>query len=82
MLEKLAKPVRCEDCPIAKATKLPMIAPSMMSYDKPLSLAMADLSGPFPVKALGGFEFALETCDVLSTITKLIFQGTNTRHWD
>lgn len=53
--ERLTKTVPCEDCATAKSTKIPTIGPSLMSYDRQLSLVVADLMGPFPVKAMGEY---------------------------
>lgn len=68
--QRLTKMVPCEDCAIAKSTCLPTIGPSMMSYDNPLALLVADLMGPFPVKAVGEYEFVLEIWDVFLTFNK------------
>lgn len=68
--EKLTKTVPCEDCAILKSTEFPTIGPSLMSYDRPLSLVVADLMGPFPVKSISEYEFVLEIKDVFSTYTK------------
>lgn len=65
--EKLTKTIPCEECAIAKSTKLSTIGPSLMTYDSPLSLVVADLCGPFQVKSVDGFEFSLEIRDVFST---------------
>lgn len=68
--KKLTKTIPCEDCAISKSTKLSTIGPSLMNYDKPLSLVVADLMGPFPIKAMGDFEFVLEIRDVFSSYNR------------
>lgn len=48
--EKLTKTMPCEECAIAKSTKLSTIGSSLMNYNSPLQLVVADLCGPFQVK--------------------------------
>lgn len=65
--EKLTKSIPCEECAIMKSTKTPTIGSSLQTCDAPLNLVVADLCGPFQVKTVDGFEFALEIKDVYST---------------
>lgn len=71
--EHLTKTIPCEDCAVAKSTKISNIGLSLISCDKPLSVVVADLMGPFPVKAIGGYEFALEVRDIFLTYNKTYF---------
>lgn len=68
--EKLTKTIPCEDCAIAKSTKTATIGSSLISYDSPLKLVVADLCGPFPTKTVSGCEYSLEIRDVWSTFMK------------
>lgn len=68
--EKLKKSVPCEECAVAKSTKTPTIGSSMVTYDGPLQLVVADLCGPFPTKTISGCEYSLEIRDVWSTFMK------------
>lgn len=75
--EKLTKVVPCEDCAIAKSTKSATIGPSLVSYDGPLQLVVADLCGPFLTKSVSGCEYSLEIRDVWSTFMKTYLLKSN-----